>query len=58
MVVPGVGVALRQEWVADWAETFCVTNEFDALLLSATESAGNEANEVWEFKDDEPPSGP
>ncbi|HEV8045968.1 MAG TPA: hypothetical protein VGP38_12350, partial [Rubrobacter sp.] len=33
------GVALRREWVADWAETFCATNKLDALLISAEEPA-------------------
>jgi len=36
---PAGGVALYREWVADWAEAFCSTNELDALLLSATEPA-------------------
>ena len=36
---PSGGVALHREWVADWAEAFCATNELDALLLSATEPA-------------------
>ncbi len=36
---PTGGVALRREWVADWAETFCATNKIDALLLSAEEPA-------------------
>src|SRR5215210_3425003 len=36
---PAGGVALHREWVADWAETFCSSNELDALLLSATEPA-------------------
>jgi dihydroxy-acid dehydratase len=36
---PPGGVALHREWVADWAETFCATNELDALLISATEPA-------------------
>ncbi len=37
--LPGAGVALRREWVADWAEVFCSNNELDALLLSATDPA-------------------
>jgi dihydroxy-acid dehydratase len=37
--LPAGGVALHREWVADWAETFCSSNELDALLLSATEPA-------------------
>jgi dihydroxy-acid dehydratase len=36
---PSGGGALRREWVADWAETFCSTNKLDTLLLSATEPA-------------------
>ncbi|CAA9433595.1 MAG: Dihydroxy-acid dehydratase [uncultured Rubrobacteraceae bacterium] len=36
---PFGGVALRREWVADWAETFCANNKLDALLLSAEEPA-------------------
>jgi len=39
MDLPTGGVALRREWVADWAEVFCSNNELDALLLSATEPA-------------------
>lgn len=39
MDLPTGGVALRREWVADWAEVFCSTNELDALLLSAAEPA-------------------
>ena len=37
--LPTSGVALRREWVADWAEVFCSSNELDALLLSAAEPA-------------------
>ena len=36
---PPGGVALRREWVADWAEAFCSTNKLDALMLSAAEPA-------------------
>ncbi len=36
---PAGGVALRREWVADWAETFCANNTLDALLISSTEPA-------------------
>jgi dihydroxy-acid dehydratase len=39
MDLPTGGVALRREWVADWAEIFCSNNELDALLLSAAEPA-------------------
>jgi len=39
MDLPTGGVALRREWVADWAEVFCSNNELDALLLSAPEPA-------------------
>lgn len=39
MDLPTGGVALRREWVADWAEVFCSNNELDALLLSAAEPA-------------------
>jgi dihydroxy-acid dehydratase len=39
MDLPAGGVALRREWVADWAEVFCSNNELDALLLSAAEPA-------------------
>jgi dihydroxy-acid dehydratase len=39
MDLPSGGVALRREWVADWAEVFCSNNELDALLLSATKPA-------------------
>ena len=39
MDLPTGGVALRREWVADWAEVFCSNNELDALLLSASEPA-------------------
>lgn len=39
MDLPTGGVALRREWVADWAEVFCSSNELDALLLSAAEPA-------------------
>ena len=37
--LPVGGVALRREWVADWAEAFCTNNELDALLLSAPDPA-------------------
>lgn len=37
--LPADGVALRREWVADWAEIFCSNNEIDALLVSAMDSA-------------------
>jgi dihydroxy-acid dehydratase len=37
--LPTRGVALRREWVADWAEVFCSNNELDAMLLSAAEPA-------------------
>ena len=36
---PTGGVALRREWIADWAESFCTTNTLDALLISSTEPA-------------------
>ena len=39
MDLPIGGVALRREWIADWAEVFCSSNELDALLLSAAEPA-------------------
>ena len=39
MDLPTGGVALRREWVADWAEVFCANNELDSLLLSAAEPA-------------------
>ncbi len=39
MDLPTGGVALRREWVADWAEVFCSNHELDALLLSAAEPA-------------------
>jgi dihydroxy-acid dehydratase len=37
--LPTGGVALRREWVADWAEVYCSSNELDALLLDAAEPA-------------------
>jgi len=37
--LPAGGVALRREWVADWAEIFCSNNEIDALLVSAMDPA-------------------
>jgi len=37
--LPADGVALRREWVADWAEIFCSNNEIDALLVSAMDPA-------------------
>lgn len=37
--LPAGGVALRREWVADWAEIFCSNNEIDALLVSAVDPA-------------------
>jgi dihydroxy-acid dehydratase len=37
--LPAGGVALRREWVADWAEIFCSNNEIDALLVSAMDCA-------------------
>jgi dihydroxy-acid dehydratase len=39
MDLPTCGAALRREWVADWAEVYCSSNELDALLLSAAEPA-------------------
>ncbi len=35
--LPAGGVALRREWVADWAEVFCFNNEIDAMILGAEE---------------------
>ncbi|WP_166397123.1 hypothetical protein [Rubrobacter marinus] len=35
--LPGGGVALRREWVADWAELFCAGNAIDAVVLGAEE---------------------
>ena len=35
--LPAGGVALRREWVADWAEVFCANNRIDAMILGAEE---------------------
>jgi dihydroxy-acid dehydratase len=38
-VIRSTGVALRREWIADWAQISCSGEDLDALLISATDPA-------------------